>query len=105
MDESVVKHLEQPAELDEVSLVLLKAARLIEAKGWYQHPGPENGSYCAALAIEAVGGEHGFAARKRFGAVIGVVHGGCIEIGAWNDAPERTVEEVVSTMRRVALGG
>ncbi len=117
MDESVVKHLEQPAELDEASKLLLKAADLIEKRGLAKDTEEDDrGRLCAIGALVtamgkiplALGREGGWddrgdpifqSALRRMEASVGNV------VACWNNAPARTAEEVVSTMRRVALGG
>jgi len=89
---------------------LLRAAALLEARGWVQRTGRgENGEYCLSEAIVEMTGIF-------LGASNGVrVWNGTVdlvaqEVGvasvagvvAWNDAPDRTQEEVVGLLRRVA---
>lgn len=117
MDHSEVKHLPKidhtPAELDEPSRLLLKAAALIEERG--HHKGSysaSNGMVCfrGALNIAACGDPVGIPnapgadeasirflqTLRREGWGLGWLE--------WNDAPDRTRDEVVAKMRAVALG-
>lgn len=98
MDESIVKHL-VPADLDEASRALLRAADYIETHGLAKASDPNypKNAKCAYLAIGNPDGVERL--RNALGG-----HG----IGAifdWNDAPQRTKEEVVAKLRAVALGG
>lgn len=106
MDLSETKNLQTsyaPADLDEASRVLLRAADYIETNGFWKGENWEGGGYpaaCAQLAIKYCGGadHHKEAAKRRLRAQIGG------DIPKWNDAPERTQAEVVQKLISVALG-
>ncbi len=109
MDESVVKHLEQPAELDDASKLLLKAADLIETRGHCKNALEKDGAFCAvgALCFAATGsprdlppsGHPYYSAFTRLYDALG-----CFPVD-WNNAVERLKDEVVAKFRSVALGG
>ena len=100
-------------ELDEAALLLLKLAELIEKRGHCKHVlfvGDRcTGPVCIWGGFSAIASEIGDAtappgrwthrAAERLRA-----HLGCDEI-QWNNAPERTAEEVIEVLRRVALEG
>lgn len=103
MDHSEVKHFQKvdhtPAELDETSRILLKAAALIEEKGHSQGtcgPGPQ-GPFCIISAIfYANGTRFSSSAEKRIAAAVG---NGYVR---WSDtSPAATV---IAKLRAVALG-
>lgn len=86
---------------------LLDAATYIEEHGWCQfYLQMRSGAVCMLGAMSrTVPRECGFD-----GAWIRSVHlvqerTGCVGISTWNDAPERTKEEVVSALRAAALHG
>ena len=98
--------------LDEASKILLKAASLIEERGWCQHAlETHEGRMCANGAVWIAAGrpvsKDGVpppewhltyrAARTRLWSSVGHVHD-------WNDAKDRTQAEVVAKLRAVALG-
>jgi hypothetical protein len=86
-----------------------KAANLIETRGWTQHVmardaagkptarfnDPLAASYCTLGAINAVGGgiEEVWLLERETG---------IRDIPNWNDDPERTKEDVVAVLRKVA---
>lgn len=94
---------------DTVADVLDKAADLIAAPGaWYRgseqnHP---KSCYCAATAIDAAAGAMalGRPIRAFFGSLLPDCkrHDDTARIWLWNDAPERTQEEVVFRLREAA---
>ena len=108
-DESVIEHLERttreplPAQLDEASKLLLKAAALIEVRGWVQGNFECSRGYCiggAAIRADTTLGRVVYPiALKRVSASLGTFYVG------WNDTPGRTKDEVVAKLRAVALGG
>lgn len=117
MDHSEVKHLPKvdhtPADLDDTSRRLLKAAALIETYGHAKMTVCDDGGrMCLRGALVAAQGRErnvmeldamnmdrcSQAADLRIAYVVGGDSVG------WNNAKERTAEEVISTMRRVALG-
>lgn len=112
MDESVAKHLEQPAQLDEPAKRLLRAADLIEGSGLWCGRG-YSGGYCILTALIAADGRRsvlgpeGDTAFYRVMAAIGItrerVDGGCRQLYDWNDAHSK--DEVVAKLRAAALGG
>lgn len=88
--------------------ILRKAADLIATGGWVQGQGEtDDGRHCALAAISAAGTNGDelddinwpgiFAAEKRLRDVVEDYW-----IAKWNDAPERTAEEVVATLRKAA---
>ena len=90
----------------EVPEVLRRAADLIEADGWWQNNG-ESGptdKRCVMIAIcDAYKGNGYLAIQGRADASRATrAYLGCGCLFSWNDAPERTVEEVVDTLRVVA---
>ena len=90
-------------EICEEGRLLLKAADLIEADGWWDGSLESAHGHCAWTAIAQAGGSvaGGWEAGMRFASAIGV--DGIDKIYAWNDA--RTKDEVVAKLRAVALGG
>lgn len=110
MDESVQKHLETPAKLDEVSVLLLKAANLIETCGHCKGALQDGDRFCMSGAI--IFSYYGNTDSREFNEWAQPVanawerlqrNGFCIV--PWNDRPERTKEEVIARLRAVALGG
>lgn len=115
MDRSEVKNLQKvdhtPAELDEASKILLRAAALIEEKGWCTGVFASAGRMCARGAIyrAATGSPYpdydckaGVEAESRIAASVGGQHP--CDVGGWNNARGRTKDEVVAKLRAVALG-
>lgn len=110
MDMSETKSLgttHESAKLDEASKLLLKAADLIERRGWCQnHYASQDGRLCYLGALKTVLGvpldgvshpligEAGLRMSKAVGRPC---------VWQWNDDTGRTQEEVVSKMRAVAL--
>jgi hypothetical protein len=106
MDLSEVKHLPKvdhtPAELDEASKLLLKAAVLIEEHGlWQGDPRKAVGGICAILAIPR-DSPAAYDAQERLIKAVGGTR--IVHVFEWNDAPERTAAEVCAKLRAVALG-
>ena len=112
MDQSEVKNLlpkvdHTPAVLDEPAQMLLKAADVIEKYGHAKSTlGHISVGFCinGALNFAATGTSTnqttaGNSAKMRMMASLG---GDQI---SWNNAPERTADEVVAKLRAVALGG
>ena len=101
MDQSIQSYLKP--ELDEASKVLLRAADLIEDRGWCQRALEDDmGRYCAIGAILQVPGttdERSVAATRLMKSICER------DVAVWNNAPGRTKEEVVAKLRAVALGG
>lgn len=82
--------------------VLLEAADLIEEKGWCQGMyNNRSGAMCMMGAIINAGRrhEHRYTSRAHLRLIEAV--GGVAPV-LWNDAPERTQEEVVSALRKAA---
>jgi hypothetical protein len=98
-----------PAVLDDASKVLLRAAELLEQRGHCKGAAVSDGAYCLSGAISIAALDN-----KRFGSW-GLWHGHDAAMKrvrkalqdpiAWNDAPERTADEVVAKLRAVALRG
>ena len=99
--------LERPAEalpeLDEVSIVLLGAARIVRER-WQQYRRGEFGEpRCARGALQEVAStwSQGIQAADRVSRSLGL---GGDYLASWNDAPDRTAEEVAEAMERAAYG-
>lgn len=125
MDESVQKHLKP--QLDATSKLLLKAADLIETNGLAKGKLCTNetgnlGAMCIRGALNFAATRYAFGwdgafddgtprreAETRLANALGLIpHLFSPSPGAlplWNNAPERTADEVVRIMRRVAFGG
>jgi hypothetical protein len=76
--------------------VLLAAADLIEQKGWTQRAYKDENGYCIVGALLEINGR-GW--NQAIFEISGHLHQ---QTSSWNDAPGRTKEEVVRTMREVA---
>ncbi len=111
MDQSEVKHFPKvdhtPAELDGVAKLLLKGAALIEERGHNKGGYEKEGRLCfrGSLNMAATGNSVWGTplcdeASVKFLRVIEPGPGGWLK---WNDVPERTADEVISAMRRVAF--
>lgn len=115
MDESVTKHFEG---WDEVSVVLRRAAQLIQERGWIQgdyysgnsHTGRvcAEGAISAAISKEGRAHPHYLSSREQqlFSAAIFRVEGRFLDFGdlpGWNDASERSRDEVIGLLERAAL--
>lgn len=110
MDESVQKHLEQPAELSKVARILLRSASMIETDGhWQGSTATANrGHICAILGIYDAAKElrdqdyfAADAARDRLTTALGFKN--MKEVYDWNDATP--TKAVIAKLRAVALGG
>ena len=95
-----------PAELDEASRILLRAAAILEEHGHCKGRAQHGDSHCLSGAITVASFEfghwglyHGHAAAMR--RVVRFLD----DPIRWNDAPERTKDEVVAKLRAVALAG
>ncbi len=133
MDHSEVKHLPKvdhaPAELDEPSRLLLKAADMIEQRGLKKGSlcddalakGDAQGALCfrgalnTAMSGNAICWEGwdsdgpAFEAERRMAVALGLkacIFSGdkALSIPEWNNASARTKEQVIAKMRAVALG-
>ena len=83
--------------------VLLKAVDIIEDMGWWQGNliGP-HGERCVAEAIaeaDSMVAPDAYAALRQH---LGIGPDDQFAIGHWNDAPERTQEEVIAALRGAA---
>lgn len=115
MDESVQKHFDREKEspqLDEASKLLLKAASIIEERGWCQHNlQSSDGRLCLEGAISfayyghAMGAFCDPATRVAFDRMAAATSKDREAPHHWNDDKGRTKEEVVAKLRAVALGG
>lgn len=102
-----------PAELDDTSKLLLKAAAAIEESGHRQYDlGAPSRGFCVlggmayieyGSAISIAQGKDWTPAMSRAMSRLSCSVGGCAV--AWNNAEERTKDEVVAKLRAVALGG
>lgn len=114
MDHSEVKHLPKvdhtPAELDAASKILLKAAAVIEERGLAKGERCNaKGAMCVhgAIAFAAHGDPHAWEqddGRLAVTRMVEAVDPGCGGAAQWNNARERTKDEVVAKLRAVALG-
>ena len=86
-------------ELDGASNNLLRAASLIEKRGWHQGSLFKDGRYCIVGAISNVRNsiEEMVMAWSLMDQSVG-------NAAMWNDTPGRTKDEVVAKLRAVALG-
>jgi hypothetical protein len=83
----------------QTSEVLNRAADLIEKRGWWSPT--SKGALCANNAISEAADSPYAAAHEAFKNHIG---GRVItDIWDWNDAPDRTADEVIATLRACAL--
>lgn len=111
--ESLTPSREGCLSLDETSKLLLKAAAVIDERGWCQNEiGSRDGQVClegalyvafyGKLAVNHYLESHPvtYEALCRIRKAVGM--NAAFE---WNDAPGRTKEEVVAKLRAVALGG
>lgn len=84
---------------------LNEAADYIEAHGWFQGDFEnESGQVCSLGAIQKVT-EHGTEYTENYNILLEAIlekTGNYFFIATWNDHPERTQDEVVSTMRKAA---
>jgi hypothetical protein len=114
MDESVVKHFEQPAKLDRPAQLLMRAADLIEEHGHCQTgEGLDgSGSMCVMVALQKASGVADIdvnveLARERLEMRIpnvrSRVSGNLVRAARWSDATPTA--EVLATLRAVALSG
>ena len=94
---------EQPAAVDEVGQVLLRAADILRESGWCRYrTRREDGARCAIGAIgeaAAGSGRKYIYAYDRMADALGIRD---IGIGFWNDRPERTKEQVIEAFERAA---
>ena len=74
--------------------LLLKAANMIETHGWIQGAASNGHGFCALGAICLTG--------ENYCAAIDALHRIVPQIMDWNDAPGRTKEEVIATLRKAA---
>ncbi len=80
--------------------VARKAADLLERDGWCQGKFRNSGAHCVVAALTAVddwSAPEQAAVRRRLR-----VHAGTEWLVNWNDAPERTADEVIALLRQVA---
>lgn len=91
------------APLSPEKRLLLKAADLLREKGHCKNIIEHQGRHCAVGAILASTSEHELhdAALDLLAKYIGVDHRG--DIPAWNNAPQRTADEVIEAFERAAL--
>lgn len=118
MDHSEVRHLpkvdHEPANLDDASRLLLKAADLIERWGLAKHTTcDEKGGMCVRGALRVAEGAKHAPHEPNFGDASAVAFEADRRLGValggdnpafWNNAKERKPEEVVAKLRAVALG-
>lgn len=86
-------------DLDEVGQCLMDAADILRKHGWCQRALCDDvGRYCALGAISAAG-------TNALNLTTGVLakHLGIVWISEWNNAPERTAEEVIAALEDAAL--
>jgi hypothetical protein len=87
--------------------VLLKAAELLERRGWCQNEltNPETGAYCVLGALQTVCLVDYFIESEAREILRNKVYGEPPETGSlvdWNDEPGRTATEIISTLRAAA---
>jgi hypothetical protein len=82
--------------MDTTSKILLRAAELIAERGWAQGSlRADDESMCALVAI-ANADETGTQRYAAYGVLLKLLPDG--RVANWNDAPERTAEEVIDTL-------
>jgi hypothetical protein len=97
----------QFTELDEASLLLLRAAELIERRGLCKgFRMDESGRLCIAGALHMAVGQDPRTSRSSFANSVYIELEQVLGRPAanWNDDPSRTADEVIATLRAVALG-
>lgn len=95
----------EAVEMDKASHILLRAACAIERRGHCKFALRKGGAMCAigALSYASRGhaykgfSENGYEAFRKLTAFLGD------DVVAWNNAPERTAQEVIDGMRAAAL--
>jgi hypothetical protein len=103
-EETTKEQLTPP--LTDVQRVLLRAAEIIEERGWCRAAYIENGRLCAVGAIATAAEGNAFSLAPRVERAIRSFNdfiGGSVRIEAWNDAPGRTQSEIVNALRSAAL--
>lgn len=90
--------------------VLWKAADYIEEHGWWQGDYSHAGHVCMIGAVGFVTGENVCNLHSKVYEPNHFLHMlsqyvGTHDVSIWNDAPERTAEEVIATLRKCALEG
>lgn len=80
--------------------LLNDAADLIEEEGWIQGEEHNSGGYCAIGALKRISGSEWPHITKAHIVAVGALSSRVASpIVDWNDAPGRTKEEVVNTLR------
>jgi hypothetical protein len=106
MDESVIRHLEQDTtEAENVRRLLLRAAEILDVGGHCKGQAVDGDAHCLSGAVSTAALETGDSWDLWHGyeACIKRIHKHLEYPVQWNDAPERTKEEVVAKLRAVAL--
>jgi hypothetical protein len=114
MDESVVKHFEQPAKLDRPAQLLMRAADLIEEHGHCQTgEGISGESMCVMVALRRAWAASSIDSRPYLAAMQRIErrvpnvrapgNGNLVRLARWSDATPTA--EVLATLRAVALSG
>ncbi len=79
--------------------ILRRAADHIRKNGWCQNANFRNGAACIFGAITMVSFDtHGIRRRSYKAAVNALRHHLGTEVAAWNDAPDRTVDQVLDAL-------
>lgn len=110
MDHSEVKHFpkvdHQPAELDRVSRLLLKAADIMEVGGHCKGMAQDGAAHCLSGAVsQAAFGFGSWGLWHGHNEAFERVRASIEDPISWNDDPARTKDEVVAKLRAVALSG
>jgi len=90
---------------EQIANALDDAADYIEQHGWFSvranHYSDGDDPACAVVAIDRVAQDRPYLAVSVFEAWLGTADGIC-DLVAWNNAPERTKQEVLDAFRAVA---
>ena len=85
--------------------ILLRSAELLEQNGWCQGAFMQSGRMCAAGAMmqaETEQDDHWTASGYHEAQIAMAETIGAVSIPFWNDAPERTAEDVILAFKRAA---
>ena len=94
---------QQVKVVDELGQIMLKAADLLEKDGWCQHHLSNNeGAHCVRGALMEFGSAYVVLQAEQRLKAIGIPCDDWYGIVSWNNAPERTAEEVINALRAAA---
>lgn len=100
--------LPQRDRVAQPDVVLLRAAEIVRERGLCKGPWRPGRSLCAAGAVGQAAEERGLTRAQMEGRLLrfaGSLGGSDFrDVHSWNDAPGRTVSEVVEALQRAAYG-